>query len=60
MDGKYYTEILEKHIPEIKSMLRDEWQLQQDNDPKHTSCIAQEFLNSNAPEVMDWPPTVRT
>jgi len=25
MDGKYYTEILEKHIPEIRSMLRDEW-----------------------------------
>ena len=55
MDGKYYTEILEKHIPEIRSMLRDEWRLQQDNDPKHTSRVAQEFLNSNVPEVMDWP-----
>ena len=55
MDGKYYTEILEKHIPEIRSMLRDEWRLQQDNDPKHTSRVAREFLNSNVPEVMDWP-----
>ena len=41
MDGKYYTEILEQHIPKIKSMFRGNWQLQQDNDPKHTSCIAQ-------------------
>jgi len=55
MDGKYYTEILEKHIPEIRSMLRNEWRLQQDNDPKHTSRVAREFLNSNVPEVMDWP-----
>ena len=55
MDGKYYTEILEKHIPEIRSMLRDEWRLQQDNNPKHTSRVAREFLNSNVPGVMDWP-----
>ena len=25
------------------------------NDPKHTSCIAKEFLDNNVPEVMDWP-----
>jgi transposase len=55
MDGKFYTEILEKHIPEVRSMFRGSWRLQQDNDPKHTSRIAREFLDNNVPEVMDWP-----
>ncbi len=36
-------------------MLEDDWQLQQDNDPKHTSRLAKEFLQDNVPEVMDWP-----
>ena len=31
------------------------WRLQQDNDPKHTSRIANGFLDNNVPEVMDWP-----
>ncbi len=55
MDGKFYTEILEKHIPEVRSMLGNRWRLQQDNDPKHTSRIAKEFLDDNVPAVMDWP-----
>ena len=55
MDGKFYTEILEKHLPEVRNMLRGNWRLQQDNDPKHTSRIAKEFLDENVPEVMDWP-----
>ena len=29
--------------------------LQQDNDPKHTSKVAKEFLANNVPKVMDWP-----
>jgi len=55
MDGEFYTKILEKHVPEMKSMLKGKWRLQQDNDPKHTSRIAQNFLKSNVPEVLDWP-----
>ena len=55
MDGEFYTKILEKHVPEMKSMLKGKWWLQQDNDPKHTSQIAQNFLKSNVPEVLDWP-----
>jgi Fe2+ or Zn2+ uptake regulation protein len=55
MTGKFYTEILEKHIPEVRRMLGSRWRLQQDNDPKHTSRIAKEFLGNNVPEVMDWP-----
>lgn len=55
MDAKFYTEILETHLPEVRNMLRGNWRLQQDNDPKHTSRIAKEFLDKNVPEVMDWP-----
>ena len=55
MDGKFYTEILEKQLPEVCSMFQGRWRLQQDNDPKHTSRIAREFLGNNVPEVMDWP-----
>jgi len=53
MDGKFYTEILEKHLPEVHNMLQGRWRLQQDNNPKHTSHITKEFLVSNVPEVMD-------
>jgi transposase len=55
MDGKFYVEILEKYIPEVNRMLKGRWRLQQDNDPKHTSRIAKEFLSNNVPEVTDWP-----
>ena len=55
MDEKFYTEILERQLPEVRRMLRGSWRLQQDNDPKHTSRVAKEFLDNNVPEVMDWP-----
>jgi len=44
MDGKFYVKILENHLGEINKMLGKKWRLQQDNDPKHTSRIAKEFL----------------
>jgi len=54
MNAEFYVEILQNHIPEIDGMLGDDWRLQQDNDPKHTSRLAKEFLQDNVPEVMDW------
>jgi transposase len=55
MNAEFYVEILKNHIPEIDEMLGDDWRLQQDNDPKHTSCLAKDFLRNNVQEVMDWP-----
>lgn len=55
MDAKFYIEILEQHIPEVRRMLGRRWRFQQDNDPKHTSRLAKEFLQENVPEVIDWP-----
>ena len=30
-------------------------EVQQDNDPKHSSHLAKTFLDENSPEAMDWP-----
>ena len=55
MTGPVYVEIIRQHLPEIRRMLRNNWRLQQNNDPKHTSRVAKEFLQENVPTVMDWP-----
>lgn len=55
MNAEFYVEILRNHVPQIDEMLGDDWRFQQDNDPKHTSRLAREFLQNNVPEVIDWP-----
>ena len=56
MDGPYYVEILENNlIGEARKKFGRRWRLQQDNDPKHTSRIAKDFLAQEIPETIDWP-----
>ncbi|CAF1344832.1 unnamed protein product [Rotaria sordida] len=56
MDGSYYVQILPDHlISNARKQFGRRWRLQQDNDPKHKSRVAQQFLSSEAPEVIDWP-----
>ena len=55
MDAEFYVNILRRHLLEIEDLLGDEWRFQQDNDPKHTSRLAKNFLWDNTPEVIDWP-----
>ena len=37
-------------------MDRDYFVFQQDNDPKHTSRLANDWFNQNRVNLMDWPP----
>jgi len=55
MNAEFYVTILEEQLPEVREMLGNNWRFQQDNDPKHTSRLAKNFLQENVPVVMDWP-----
>ena len=55
MNGSYYVQILNDHlIQNATNQFGQRWRLQQDNDPKHRSREAQQFLHENVPEVIDW------
>jgi hypothetical protein len=56
MDGPFYVNILQSQLlPAARNMYRRRWRLQQDNDPKHTSRVAKEFIAENRICVIDWP-----
>ena len=56
MDGPYYVNILQNQLlPATQNMYRRSWRLQQDNDPKHTSRVAKEFIAKNGICLIDWP-----
>ena len=45
MDGRLYVELLRKHLlGGAKEQFASRWRYQQDNDPKHTSRVAKQFL----------------
>lgn len=51
----FYVNILRSELPEIEDLLGNDWRFQHDNDPKHTSRLAKNFIHNNMPEVIDWP-----
>ena len=58
MDEKLYTEILDELLHksvEFYDMDFGDFVFQHDNDPKHTSKIAKEWLANHQVELLDWP-----
>ncbi|GES88645.1 transposable element Tcb1 transposase isoform X2 [Rhizophagus clarus] len=56
MDGQFYINILQTQLlPATQSMYRKNWRLQQDNDLKHTSHVAKDFIARNSINTIDWP-----
>ncbi|MCJ8745442.1 hypothetical protein PDJAM_G00130260, partial [Pangasius djambal] len=35
--------------------LKRKWVMQQDNNPKHTSCSSKEWIKKNEVNVLEWP-----
>lgn len=59
LDSKLYCTILEEDLaPSVEYYGGNmaDFIFQQDNDPKHTSRMAQNWLAANQIEVLDWPP----
>ena len=56
-DALFYIKILQNHLlPAARQQYVQQWRFQQDNDPKHRSKVAKEFLDREVPETIDWPP----
>lgn len=57
LDAKQYKQILQHQmLPSAQALFgHEDFIFQQDNDPKHTSNLVQDFLDERAVDVMDWP-----
>jgi hypothetical protein len=56
MDGSFYVNILQTQLlPTAQDLFGKNWHLQQDNNPKHTSKVAREFIAENGIKAIDWP-----
>jgi len=56
MNGPFYVSILQTYLlPAAQQMYGKNWRLQQDNDPKHTSRVAKDFIVENKIRTIDWP-----
>ena len=58
LDAPLMLKILKDHLLQSASRLfpPGQWWFQQDNDPKHTSRIVQDWIKSKGIDVLDWPP----
>jgi transposase len=58
MDANQYVDILENHLlpsMEESGISPEDLIFQQDNDPKHTSRTAQEWMEGHGITLLDWP-----
>ena len=56
MDAQLYKHILSSTIlPDARKLLGNDFQLVQDNDPKHTSKLVTSFLAQKGVQVLKWP-----
>ena len=56
MDAEFYVKILKEKLNEMRSIGGKNWELQFDNDPKHKSKLAQEYLKTHKIATLEWPP----
>ena len=56
MDKELFVKILEEKLPKMRKYNNEDWQLKFDNDPKHTSKMALEYLKEKKLNVLEWPP----
>ena len=57
MTGVGYVNIVRENLAtSARRMSLENYILQQDNDPKHTSRVAKEFFSENNIDVLEWPP----
>ena len=57
LDSKLMLDILKKHALQSANRLfpPGQWWFQQDNDPKHTSKLVQDWFKQNGIDQLDWP-----